>query len=229
MATATLTSSCRARIGPATGRISSRIRGANPAARCRSSSQACGLGLAIISFASRTSTASRACSHRPANSPIFVSKRFDEPVKLPLPANIHTPGRKIRANMWHYVDFDGDGALDVVVGVDDWQDYGWDDGYDADGKWLKGPLRGYVYLIRNTGTTDKPSIRRAANDRGRRQAGRDVRLAVAELCRFRRRRRFGSLVRRIPRFVHLLREHRQPHQTRRTRQAGVWSTTASRW
>jgi len=87
----------------------------------------------------------------------FRERRFDQPVQLPLPANIHTPGHKIRANMWHYVDFDGDGELDIVVGVDDWQDYGWDDGYDAGGNWLKGPLRGYVYLIRNTGTTDKPT------------------------------------------------------------------------
>ncbi len=86
----------------------------------------------------------------------FLTRRFDEPLKLPLPANIHTPGRKIRANMWHYVDYDGDGALDVIVGVDDWQDYGWDDGYDAEGNWLKGPLRGYVYLVRNAGMTDKP-------------------------------------------------------------------------
>jgi hypothetical protein len=86
----------------------------------------------------------------------FRSQQFTKPVKLPLPANLHTAGRKIRANMWHYVDFDGDQALDVVVGVGDWQDYGWDDGYDAAGKWLKGPLRGYVYLVRNEGTTAQP-------------------------------------------------------------------------
>ncbi len=86
----------------------------------------------------------------------FVAKRFDSPVKLPLPANVHTPGRKIRQNTWHHVDYDGDGALDIVVGVDDWADYGWDDGYDAEGNWLRGPLRGYVYLARNEGTTAKP-------------------------------------------------------------------------
>ena len=86
----------------------------------------------------------------------FREERFERPVKLPLPANIHKPGRKIRQNTWHYVDYDGDGALDIIVGVDDWQDYGWDDGYDAEGNWLRGPLRGYVYLVRNEGTTDKP-------------------------------------------------------------------------
>lgn len=86
----------------------------------------------------------------------FRGRQFEERIKLPLPANVHTPGRKIRQNAWHYVDYDGDGALDVVIGVDDWQDYGWDDGYDAKGNWLKGPLRGYVYLIRNEGTTAEP-------------------------------------------------------------------------
>jgi hypothetical protein len=86
----------------------------------------------------------------------FQTRRFDQPANLPLPANIHTAGRKIRQNAWHYVDFDGDRALDIVVGVDAWQDYGWDEGYDAEGKWLKGPLRGYVYLVRNEGTSDEP-------------------------------------------------------------------------
>jgi len=86
----------------------------------------------------------------------FRDRRFDQPIAIPLPPNVHAPGRKIRQNTWHYVDYNGDDALDIVVGVDDWEDYGWDDGYDAQGKWLRGPLRGYVYLVRNEGTTDKP-------------------------------------------------------------------------
>jgi hypothetical protein len=86
----------------------------------------------------------------------FRTAQFEKPLELPLEANIHTPGRKIRANMWHYVDYDGDAALDIVIGVDDWQDYGWDDGYDERGQWLRGPLRGYVYLLRNEGSTATP-------------------------------------------------------------------------
>ena len=64
---------------------------------------------------------------------------------------------KVRGNSGSYVDYDGDGKLDLVVGVDDWTDYGWDDAYDADGRWTRGPLRGFVYLLRNTGTTDAPT------------------------------------------------------------------------
>jgi predicted neuraminidase len=58
--------------------------------------------------------------------------------------------------MWRYVDFDGDGDQDIVVGVGDWTDYGWDHAYDSHGLWRNGPLHGYVYLIRNGGSADKP-------------------------------------------------------------------------
>lgn len=69
-------------------------------------------------------------------------------------ANIHP--HKVRANQWRLVDYDGDGALDLIVGVGDWTDYGWDNAYNARGEWTNGPLRGYVYLIANRGTNEQP-------------------------------------------------------------------------
>jgi hypothetical protein len=101
----------------------------------------------------------------PANEyPDFLYTGLDAPVKLPLPANIHnTPvgGKagvfKLRHNQWRYVDFDGDEALDLVVAVEDWSDYGWDDAWDASGQWKNGPLHGLIYLVRNTGTTEQPT------------------------------------------------------------------------
>jgi hypothetical protein len=86
--------------------------------------------------------------------PDFLRTGLEKGVKLPLPANVH-PSR-VRGNMWRYVDYDRDGALDIVVGADDWTEYGWDNAFDSDGKWVKGPLRGFVYLIRNKGTTLEP-------------------------------------------------------------------------
>ena len=68
--------------------------------------------------------------------------------------NVHTG--KVRANQWKAVDVDGDGALDLVVGVGDWADYGWDNAFNAVGEWTRGPLHGYVYLLRNAGSTAKP-------------------------------------------------------------------------
>jgi len=91
----------------------------------------------------------------PANEyPDFLQTGLAAPIKLPLPANVHP--NKVRGNMWRYVDYDGDDALDVIVGADDWTDYGWDNSYDSTGKWTNGPLRGFVYYIRNRGSTDKP-------------------------------------------------------------------------
>ena len=63
--------------------------------------------------------------------------------------------RKIRANQWKYVDYDGDGALDLIAAVGVWDDYGWDNAYNAKGEWTNGPLRGFVYLMRNEGKTAK--------------------------------------------------------------------------
>ncbi|MGB8166089.1 MAG: VCBS repeat-containing protein [Chthoniobacteraceae bacterium] len=91
-----------------------------------------------------------------AEYPDFLKTALDQPRKLPLPANIHP--NKVRGNEWSRVDFDGDGIVDVIVGADDWSDYGWDNAYDADGKWTRGPLRGFVYFIRNTGTNEAPTF-----------------------------------------------------------------------
>lgn len=62
----------------------------------------------------------------------------------------------IRHRQQRYVDYDGDGALDVVAAIEDWSDYGWDDAWDAAGKWKNGPLHGLVYVLRNEGTTAEP-------------------------------------------------------------------------
>ena len=87
--------------------------------------------------------------------PDFLKTGLAQSVKLPLPDNVHP--QKVRANMWRYADYDGDGALDLIVGVGDWTDYGWDNAYDASGRWQRGPLRGFVYFIRNTATTAAPA------------------------------------------------------------------------
>lgn len=57
--------------------------------------------------------------------------------------------KKPRFNQWKVVDYDNDGDEDLIVGVDDWSDYGWDNAYDRAGNWTNGPLHGYVYLIEN--------------------------------------------------------------------------------
>ncbi|MDQ3331116.1 MAG: FG-GAP-like repeat-containing protein [Planctomycetota bacterium] len=68
----------------------------------------------------------------------------------------HDQVRKIRANQWRYVDYDGDGRLDIVVGVEDWEQYGWDNAFDEAGNWVRDPLHGYVYLLHNVGSTEQP-------------------------------------------------------------------------
>lgn len=97
--------------------------------------------------------------------PDFLRSGLDQPVKLNAPGTkqIHTtafgskPGIfKIRHNQWRFVDYDGDGALDLTVAIEDWADYGWDNAYDVSGRWTNGPLHGVVYVLRNTGSTAAP-------------------------------------------------------------------------
>jgi hypothetical protein len=61
-----------------------------------------------------------------------------------------------RDDLWLPVDWDNDGKIDLLNGVSDWRDYGWDDAFNAKGEWLRGPLHGYVYFWRNTGTNAAP-------------------------------------------------------------------------
>ncbi len=84
----------------------------------------------------------------------FLGNRLAESKSIYPHKNIH-PNR-VRANQWRYVDFDNDGAVDLLVGVGDWTDYGWDNAFNEQGQWMRGPLHGYVYWLKNEGTTDTP-------------------------------------------------------------------------
>jgi len=92
----------------------------------------------------------------------FMTVGLAEPVKLPIAAKFYKPegkqpkGPKMRHNQWRYVDYDGDGALDLVTGIEDWSYYGWDDAWNSKGEWQNGPLHGFVLLHRNSGTTAEP-------------------------------------------------------------------------
>ncbi len=95
--------------------------------------------------------------------PDFVRTGLENKVPIPAPKTIHTPTgnapglrNKIRHNEWRYADYDGDGATDLVVGIEDWSHYGWDDAWDSQGRWQNGPLHGFVYWLRNTGTNEHP-------------------------------------------------------------------------
>ena len=91
--------------------------------------------------------------------PDFKNSLFEHPEKI-LSSDIkelYPEGVYIRANQWKFIDFNGDDLLDILVGVGVWGDYGWDDAYDANGKWTNGPLHGYIYLIENIGSNENPN------------------------------------------------------------------------
>lgn len=86
----------------------------------------------------------------------FFGKDFSQTKQIHSTDRIHNSKGNQRFNVWSYVDYDGDGLTDIMVGADDWGYYGWDDGFDANGKWKRGPLHGLVYMLRNAGSKDAP-------------------------------------------------------------------------
>lgn len=81
---------------------------------------------------------------------------FGKPISIDAPVIPNSvPNARTRGNMWRYVDFEGDGDLDIAVGIGDWSDLAWDHAYDNQGNWRNGPLHGRIYLIENKGTTEK--------------------------------------------------------------------------
>ena len=56
---------------------------------------------------------------------------------------------KVRGNVRRFVDFDGDGRDDIVIGVGCWREYGWADAYDQSGTWTNKPISSALYWCRN--------------------------------------------------------------------------------
>ncbi len=82
----------------------------------------------------------------------IVRNRLSKPVEVRLPRNYFIS----RDDLWYPVDWDRDGRIDLLAGVSDWRDYGWDDAFSTTGEWQRGPLHGYVWLHRNRGTNQQP-------------------------------------------------------------------------
>lgn len=78
--------------------------------------------------------------------------RLSRFVKVDLKRDYHIG----RDDLWYPVDWDRDGRIDILAGVSDWRDYGWDDAFNKKGEWLRGPLHGYVWLHRNRGSNEAP-------------------------------------------------------------------------
>jgi len=109
-----------------------------------------------VSYVNGTPRVLVAGKYKPAKKWIdFLGKGFGRSRGIGAPKLDAGPGR-IRAKQWKYVDFDGDGSLDLSFGAGAWGDYGWDNAFDAKGNWTRGPLHGRVFIIPNKGTSDKP-------------------------------------------------------------------------
>ena len=84
--------------------------------------------------------------------PNFFDTFFEEPDTL-FTEDFYKPLiKKARFNLWRQVDYDGDGDLDIIITIDDWSEYGWDNAYNEKGEWTNGPLHARIYLVEQTST-----------------------------------------------------------------------------
>ena len=81
----------------------------------------------------------------------FSTDLYDQPFEIYPSMSLEQEQQKVRFSQWKLVDFDNDGDMDILAGIDDWADYGWDNAYDSSGIWTNGPLHGYVYWLENEG------------------------------------------------------------------------------
>ena len=98
--------------------------------------------------------------------PDFKNSVFEKPANISAPdiKSLYFEGINTRANQWQFVDFNGNGILDLIVGIGVWgprdfrgsEYYGWDNAYNEKGQWTNGPLHGYIYLIENVGNNENP-------------------------------------------------------------------------
>lgn len=89
--------------------------------------------------------------------PDFLKTGLANPQPLPVTVgDVYNSNGRLRGSNWSYVDWNNDGKLDLLVGLGDWTDYGWDNAYDQNGRWRNGPLHGFVFVMLNTGTNENP-------------------------------------------------------------------------